>query len=413
MNATYTEPDFRTWRPAGDAQPCPHDRRRDQRRSHLIEPEHSNRFRWIGLDVRTPGSASSRCHLNVPEKPFPMTEANMHAWAVDTPGPVRNKPLKRIERPIPRPGFGQVRLQVLVCGVCRTDLHLAEGDLKPKRLLVIPGHEVVGIVEELGPGSTRFAEGDRVGVPWLARTCGTCRFCAAGRENLCTAPLFTGWDLDGGYAEFVVIDEDFAYEIPAAFGNEEAAPLLCAGIIGYRALRRAQLPPGGRLGIYGFGGSAHLTAQVALAEGARVHVLTRSAKAQALAMELGASSAAGESDSPPEPLDSAILFAPVGTLVPAALASLDRGGMLAIAGIHLTDIPNLNYQRHLFEERSICSVTANTRQDGKDFLRIADEIHIRVSTTTYSMNQASQALEDLASDRVSGAAVLVNRPGWE
>ena len=336
----------------------------------------------------------------------------MRAWAVDDPGPISRSPLRPLERPVPRPGAGQVRVHVRVCGVCRTDLHLAEGDLAPKDHLVIPGHEVVGVVDEIGPGCSRFAMGDRVGVPWLARTCGICRFCTAGRENLCLAPLFRGWDLDGGYAEYVVTEEGFAYPIPGVFSDEEAAPLLCAGIIGFRALRRSQLPPGGRLGIYGFGGSAHLTAQVALAEGARVHVLTRSVDAQKLALELGATSAGNEADPPPEPLDAAILFAPVGTLVPPALAALDRGGVLAIAGIHLTDIPTLNYGRHLFQERTLCSVTANTRQDGTEFLEAAARIPLRVSATPYPMREANRALEDLANDRVNGAAVLVNETGW-
>jgi alcohol dehydrogenase, propanol-preferring len=332
----------------------------------------------------------------------------MQAWAVDRPGPISSSPLRRIERPVPEPGAHQIRVHVLVCGVCRTDLHLAEGDLAPRAHLVIPGHEVVGVVDHVGPGCTRFDAGDRVGVPWLARTCGTCRFCAAGRENLCLAPQFTGWDLDGGYAEYVIVNESFAYAVPAAFNDEEAAPLLCAGIIGYRALRRSQLPPGGRLGLYGFGGSAHLTAQVALAEGARVHVLTRSAEARQLAVELGVASVGNEADPPPEPLDAAILFAPVGTLVPPALAALDRGGVLAIAGIHLTDIPPLNYARHLFEERTLCSVTANTRRDGDEFLEIAAQIGIRVSVAPYPLRRANEALEDLAGDRVNGVAVLVN-----
>jgi propanol-preferring alcohol dehydrogenase len=235
-----------------------------------------------------------------------------------------------------------------------------------------------------------------------------CRFCTSGRENLCLAPLFTGWDLDGGYAEYAVVDEAYAYRLPAGFSDEEVAPLLCAGIIGYRALLRSNLPPGGRLGIYGFGGSAHLTAQIAIAEGARVHVLTRSAEAQALARELGAASV-GEADAPPpEPLDAAILFAPVGALVLPALAALDRGGTLAIAGIHLSDIPALNYQDHLFEERTLQSVTANTRKDGEEFLRRAAEIPVQVTTTRYRLDQADIALRDLAHDRVNGAAVLVN-----
>jgi alcohol dehydrogenase, propanol-preferring len=332
----------------------------------------------------------------------------MRAWAVDTPGPIDSHPLRRVERPIPLPGPGQVRLAVRVCGVCRTDLHLAEGDLDPRRHLVVPGHEVVGVVDRRGEGSTRFAEGDRVGVPWLAHTCGVCRFCLRGSENLCLAPQFTGWDVDGGYAEYVVVDEQYAYAIPDVFGDEEAAPLLCAGIIGYRALRRSQLPPGGRLGIYGFGGSAHLTAQIALAEGARVHVLTRGAEARTLALRLGVASVGDAADAPPEPLDAAILFAPVGELVLPALAALDRGGVLAIAGIYLSDIPSLNYAEHLFEERTLCSVTANTRQDGEEFLRLAAAIPVQVSTTPYDLDEASQALSDLAHGRVNGAAVLVN-----
>ncbi len=336
----------------------------------------------------------------------------MTAWAVDDPGPVDTRPLRRVDRPVPTPGVGQVRVHVRVCGVCRTDLHLVEGDLLPRRRLVVPGHEVVGIVDQLGEGCVRFGEGDRVGIPWLARTCGTCRFCVAGRENLCTEPLFTGWDLDGGYAPYAVVNEGYAYPIPEIFGDEEAAPLLCAGIIGYRALRRSRLPRGGRLGIYGFGGSAHLTAQIALAEGARVHVMTRAPDARQLALELGATSAGGADDPPPEPLDAAILFAPVGSLVLPALEALDRGATLAIAGIHLTDIPALNYKQHLFQERRLCSVTANTRHDGNDFLEAAARIPVRVSTVAYGLDEADQALDDLAHDRVNGAAVLVNRSGW-
>jgi propanol-preferring alcohol dehydrogenase len=314
----------------------------------------------------------------------------------------------RVERDLPEPGPGQVRLRVSVCGVCRTDLHLAEGDLLPRHPGVVPGHEVVGVVDQLGPECSRLNAGDRVGVPWLAHTCGTCRFCTSGRENLCIAPLFTGWDLDGGYAEYAVADEAYAYRLPAGFSDEEAAPLLCAGIIGYRALRRSNLPAGGRLGIYGFGGSAHLTAQIAIAEGARVHVLTRSAEARILARELGAESV-GEADAqPPEPLDAAILFAPIGALVLPALAALDRGGTLAVAGIHLSDIPTLHYQEHLFEERTLRSVTANTRKDGEEFLALASQIPVHVTTTRYRLDQADIALRDLAHDRVNGAAVLVN-----
>jgi propanol-preferring alcohol dehydrogenase len=332
----------------------------------------------------------------------------MEAWVIEHPGPVDSHPLRRVEKQIPTPGFGQVRLKVSVCGVCRTDLHLAEGDLEPKRTGVIPGHEAVGRVEEVGPGCTRLVMGDRIGVPWLARTCGICRFCTSRRENLCTDPLFTGWDVDGGYAPYAVVEESYAYRLPDVFTDEEAAPLLCAGIIGYRALRRSNLPAGGRLGIYGFGGSAHLAAQVAVAQGAAVHVITRSAEARELARALGVTSVGDGEARPPEPLDAAILFAPAGPVVLNALAALDRGGTLAIAGIYLSDIPALNYQDHLFEERAVQSVTANTRRDGEEFFEIAARIPLSISTTSYPMEEADEALADLAHGRVTGAAVLLN-----
>ncbi len=297
-------------------------------------------------------------------------------------------------------------MRITVCGVCRTDLHVAEGDLPVHRVGVVPGHEVVGVVDGLGPGASRFSIGDRIGIAWLRSTCGMCRFCHRGDENLCLAPRFTGWDEDGGYAEQAVVDEAYAYSLPDAFADDEAAPLLCAGIIGYRALRRAELPDGGRLGIYGFGGSAHLAAQVALAEGASVYVMTRSADARALASDLGAAWVGDTFDRPPEPLDAAICFAPAGEIVPAALEALDRGGTLAVAGIHLTDIPPLDYQRHLFQERQVRSVTANTREDGEAFLATAARIGIQVTTTPFPLAEADRALADLAHDRVQGAAVL-------
>ena len=331
----------------------------------------------------------------------------MKAWAVKRPGPIDSGPLELGEREVPEPGAGEVRVRVSTCGVCRTDLHLAEGDLLPKRPAVVPGHEVVGYVEALGPGASRFAMGARVGIAWLRHTCGVCRYCLRGSENLCIDPRFTGWDADGGYAERAVVEEAFAYDIPEGFDDEHAAPLLCAGIIGYRALRRAQLPPGGRLGIFGFGASAHLAAQVALAQGATVHVLTRSERARRLALELGAASARGPTDQPPEALDAAILFAPAGALVPVALSALDRGGTLAVAGIHLSDIPALDYQRYLFQERQLRSVTANTRADGEEFLALAARIGIQVTTTSYPLVRADAALRDLAHDAVDGAAVLV------
>ena len=336
-----------------------------------------------------------------------MAAEMMRAWAVDVPGPMRTHPLAWVQRETPEPGPLQVRVRVRACGVCRTDLHLSEGDLTPKSHLVIPGHEVVGIVDQVGPDCTRFAKGDRIGIPWLAHTCGICRFCRSGRENLCVNPSFTGWDLDGGYAEYAVVNEAYAYAIPDVFSDEQAAPLLCAGIIGFRALRRSKIQPGGRLGIYGFGGSAHLTAQVALAEGARLHVMTRSADARQLALELGATSVGDTTEMPPEPLDAAIVFAPVGSIVLPALEALDRGGTVAVAGIYLTDIPALNYERHLFDERSLCSVTANTRDDGLEFLETAARIGIKVSTTPYQFDETNKALVDLAEDRVNGAAVLL------
>ena len=330
----------------------------------------------------------------------------MRAWVVHQPGPMATGPLRMIDRPRPGPGPGELLIRVLCCGVCRTDLHLAEGDLAPKAPDITPGHEVVGEVAAAGPGTVRFTAGDRVGVAWLAGTDGSCRYCRRGNENLCPRSVYTGWDLDGGYAEYVVAADAYVHHLPAGFSDAEAAPLLCAGIIGYRALRRADLPPGGRLGIWGFGGSAHLTAQIALAQGAAVHVFTRAPAARELALELGTASAQDSYDPAPEPLDSAIIFAPVGELVPTALAALDRGGTLAIAGIHLTDIPALNYARHLFQERTLRSVTANTRGDAEEFLRLAQQLRLRVTITPYSLDQADKALADLAADRVNGAAVL-------
>jgi propanol-preferring alcohol dehydrogenase len=332
----------------------------------------------------------------------------MQAWVVDRPGPIDGEPLVRVERELPEPGPGQIRVAISCCGVCRTDLHLAEGDLPPKRRSVTPGHEVVGRVDARGQGAERFEIGQRVGVAWLGRTDGGCRFCRRGDENLCTNPTFTGWDVDGGYADACLVDETFAYAIPERLADDAAAPLLCAGIIGYRALLRAEVPPGGRLGIYGFGGSAHLTAQVALGQGLRVHVLTRGEHNQALARELGADSVGGPADPPPEPLDGAIMFAPAGELVPVALRSLDRGGTLAMAGIWSSDIPTLNYEETLFQERRLVSVTANTRNDGETFLALAERLGVRATTVGYPMAEAPQAMRDLKHGRFGGAAVLHN-----
>jgi propanol-preferring alcohol dehydrogenase len=314
--------------------------------------------------------------------------------------------LRLLDRPVPEPGAGELLIKVICCGVCRTDLHLAEGDLVPRRPDVTPGHEVVGEVVAAGAGTTRFAPGDQVGVAWLAGTDGSCRYCRRGNENLCPHSVYTGWDRDGGYADYLVASDAYVHPLPSGFSDAELAPLLCAGIIGYRALRRAELPPGGRLGIYGFGGSAHLMAQIAIAGGAAVHVFTRAQAARDLALELGASSAQDSFDPSPEPLDSAIIFAPVGDVVPPALRNLDRGGTLAIAGIHLTDIPALNYENELFQERTLRSVTSNTRGDAEEFLRLAEQLRLRVTVTPYPLEAADDALADLAADKFTGAAVL-------
>ncbi len=310
--------------------------------------------------------------------------------------------------PIPQPGPGELLVAVRACGVCRTDLHVAEGDLPVHRPSVTPGHEVVGEVVGLGPDvGSQFATGDRVGIAWLRHTCGTCAYCVRGQENLCPDSRYTGWDADGGYAEFATVPAAFALPLPPGYSDTKLAPLLCAGIIGYRALLRADLPPGGRLGIYGFGGSAHLTAQVALAGGAEVHVMTRGERARELALSLGAASAQEAGAAPPVPLDSAILFAPVGELVLPALEALDRGGTLAIAGIHLSDIPALNYQRHLFQERQVRSVTSNTRADAHAFLEFAADHGLEVTSSQYPLERADEALADLSSGYISGAAVLI------
>ncbi len=330
--------------------------------------------------------------------------STMRAWEIVRPGPVATRPLRLAQRPVPEPGSDELLVRVITSGVCRTDLHLAEGDLAPKHPNMVPGHEVVGEVIAVGSTVIGWRPGDRAGIAWLRHTDGVCAYCRRGKENLCPQSRYTGWDAAGGYAEQTTVPAEFAYRLPDGYSDLELAPLLCAGIIGWRALQRAELPPAGRLGIYGFGGSAHLTAQVAIAMGATVHAVTRTAEARQMALDLGAASA--HDAAPPEPLDAAILFAPVGTLVPVALEALDRGGTLAIAGIHLTDIPALNYERHLFQERTLRSVTSNTRQDGRDFLAFAAQHHLRVSAVPYPFDEADGALADLAADRVRGAAVL-------
>ena len=331
----------------------------------------------------------------------------MRAMVLGSPAPIDSAPLRLRERRVPKPGFGELRVRVRICGICRTDLHVIEGELPPQRAEIVPGHQVVGVVDQLGEGARRFAVGDRVGIAWLRWTCGSCGRCRAGKENLCERARFTGYHEDGGFADYAVVPEAFAYALPQSVGDAEASPLLCAGIIGYRALRRAEMKPGCRLGLYGFGASAHIAIQVARHLGCRVFVMTRDERHRVLARELGAEWAGAADAAPPEKLDSAVLFAPAGELVLPALEALDYGGTLALAGIYLTDIPRLEYERHLFHEKSLRSVTANTREDGEELLRIAGEIPIRPRTTSFPLEQANEALRRLKHDAIAGAGVLL------
>ena len=326
---------------------------------------------------------------------------------LDRQAPIASAPLALRDVPVPQPGPGEVRVRVRACGLCRTDLHVVEGDLPPRRLPLIPGHQVVGVVDRLGPGATRFPLGARIGIAWLRHTCGECAYCRADRENLCERSLFTGYHADGGYAEHAVVPEAFAYEIPAVFGDAEATPLLCAGIIGYRALRRSDVPPGGRLGLWGFGSSAHITIQVARSWGCEVYVATRGEKHQRLAREMGAAWVGGAADPMPTRIDAGILFAPAGELIPVALRSIEKGGTLAVAGIWVSAIPPLDYELDLFYERNLKSVTANTREDGEGLLREAAAIPIRPRVTTMPLEEANAGLQRLKNDQVEGAAVLL------
>lgn len=308
--------------------------------------------------------------------------------------------------PVPRPGPGQLLVKVAACAVCRTDLHLVDGELPNPKLPLVPGHEVVGRIEEVGADVDNFRVGDRVGIPWLGWTCGKCDYCLSARENLCERALFTGYTIDGGYAEFTVADARFAFLIPKAFDDVSAAPLLCAGLIGYRSLRKAG--DAKRLGIYGFGAAAHIVAQVARYEGRDVFAFTRpdDTAAQEFARNLGAHWAGGSDETPPQELDAAIIFAPIGALVPAALRVLKRGGKVVCGGIHMSDIPAFPY-RDLWHERTICSVANLTRRDGEEFLALAPQIPIRTETQTFPLEQANEALDALRSGKLRGAAVLV------
>ena len=330
----------------------------------------------------------------------------MKACVLQTPAPIESNPLHYTELPIPRPEPGEILVRVHACGVCRTDLHVVEGELPPRKSPIIPGHQVVGVVEESGPDAHRFSTGARVGIAWLHRTDGTCEYCRAGAENLCDHPSFTGYTVDGGYAEYVVAAEDFVYPIPEGFADVQAAPLLCAGIIGFRSLRLSGIKKGGKLGLYGFGAAGHVAIQVARRWGAEIYASTRDVRHQKLALELGAAWAGGALAEPPVKLDAAIIFAPAGEIVPAALKALKKGGTLVLGGIHMSPIPSLDYN-WLYQERVIRSVANNTRRDGEDFLRIAAEIPIRTQVERFALRDANRALNQLKNDAIEGAAVLV------
>ncbi len=326
----------------------------------------------------------------------------MRVMQLEAPGTA----LRLVERAVPEPGPGEVLVEVAACGVCRTDLHVVDGELPPVRSPIVPGHEVVGRVAALGAGAAGLALGQRVGVPWLGHTCGTCPYCRSGRENLCDAPGFTGWTRDGGYADYVVADAAYAFPLPDAYDDIAAAPLLCAGLIGWRTLRLAG--EGRRLGIYGFGAAAHIVAQIAHWQGREVFAFTRpgDSGAQAFARRLGVHWVGGSDEAPPEPLDAALVFAPVGTLVPTALRAIAKGGIVVLGGIHMSDIPSFPY-RILWEERVVRSVANLTRQDGVELLALAPRVPIRTETVPYPLEQANRALDDLRAGRLAGAAVLV------
>jgi propanol-preferring alcohol dehydrogenase len=331
----------------------------------------------------------------------------VRALAVAVQRPIAQEPLRLEARPVPEPAPDELLVRVAACGICRTDLHVVEGDLPLRRSPVIPGHQVIGTVERAGADAMEFRAGERVGIAWLRRTCGACEYCRRGAENLCEAAEFTGWTADGGFADYAVVPSAFAYRVPAALADVEAAPLLCAGIIGYRALKLSGVGPGGRLGVYGFGSSAHVTLQVARARGIEVYVCTREATHRALAERLGAAWAGDIPDRLPRRMHGIIVFAPVGSLVPVALDNLDRGGTLALAGIHMTAIPSLDYEQHLFYERILRSVTANTRADGAELLEEAARIGLRPVVTPFPLEAANQALAALARGAFPGSGVLV------
>ena len=330
----------------------------------------------------------------------------MKAMGVRKPCLVEEGPLELMELPLPSPGPGQIRIRVAACGICHTDLHIVEGAIPLPKSPLVPGHQIVGTVEACGQGVTRFRDGDRVGVPWLHHTCGRCFFCARGDENLCDKALFTGYHMDGGYAEYVLAPQEFSYALPADFPDLQAAPLLCAGVIGYRALRLSDLKKGERLGLFGFGASAHIVIQIARSWNCDLWVFSRSPKHQELARQLGASWVGRAEETPPGKLDRAILFAPSGGLVPAALRHLRKGGTLAIASIYLDTIPELDYSSLLHGERTVRSVTASTRHDAEELLKVAAEIPIHTEIEVFPLEEANQSLQKLKHGHIQGAGVL-------
>jgi propanol-preferring alcohol dehydrogenase len=329
----------------------------------------------------------------------------VRACVIDSPAPIATNPLQLRELPRPEPEANQVLIRVHACAVCRTDLHVIEGELAPRKYPVIPGHQAVGVVEAIGSGASRIKPGTRAGVAWLHRTDGVCEYCRAGQENLCDHADFTGYTVDGGYADYLLADERFVYALPDAFSDVQAAPLLCAGIIGFRSLRLSGAKPGGRLGFYGFGAAAHLAIQVALHWDMEVYVSTRDERHRRLALELGAKWAGGTLDQPPVALDAAIVFAPAGEIVPAALQALRKGGTVALAGIYMSPTPPIEYAL-LYHERVLRSVANNTREDGEQFLTVAAEIPIRTHAEVFPLAEANRALNALKNDAINGAAVL-------
>jgi propanol-preferring alcohol dehydrogenase len=331
----------------------------------------------------------------------------MQAMLLHRAAPIETSPLKWSELPDPVPGPGEVRMAVRCCAVCRTDLHVCEGDIHPPNFPIVPGHQIVGLVDQLGENCRRLKIGQRIGVAWLRHTCGQCRFCKSNRENLCPYSKYTGFHANGGYAQFAIVPEDFAYELPEEFDDVTISPLLCAGIIGYRSFKRCNLRPGSKLGIFGFGSSAHIIIQIARHLGHEIYVVSRSENHQQLAKELGATWAGADSKDLPAPLDAVIVFAPSGKLVPPALAALDSGGVVALAGIHMSPIPELDYDRYLYRERDIHPVMSNTRADGRELLAESVAAHVHPHTKTYPLRDANRALQDLKSDKIDGSAVLI------